>query len=118
MIKPGLKHPGFAAQLRSGEAFRPKTMHPTSPGSALHLAHSGAFYSKRNNMTSCNFICMFCMEPQYAQDIYACKLEILVVREKIQINMHSHRYGRRTSKACDLERSSATLLHGSAVWTH
>src|SRR4051794_2860684 len=44
MIKPGLKHPGFAAWLHSGEAFLPKTMHPTSPGSALHLAHSGALY--------------------------------------------------------------------------
>src|SRR3954469_3718378 len=78
MIKLRLKHPGFAAQLRSGEAFLQKTVHPTSPGSALHLAHSGAFYGKRNDMTSCNSICMFAISMQYAQNIYARKLESLV----------------------------------------
>jgi len=43
------------------------------------------------------------------QSYYTRKLESLVVREKIQIDTHLHRYGRRTSKACDLERSSAAF---------
>ena len=47
-----LEHPEFAAYLRSDEAFRPKTMHPTSSGFALHLANSGAIYGKQQFLTN------------------------------------------------------------------
>lgn len=43
--RPGLEHPEFAAWLRAGETLRLKTMHPTSRGVSLHLAHPGASHA-------------------------------------------------------------------------
>ena len=53
MVRHGLKHPGFAAQLRAGDAFPRKTTHPTSLGSALLLAHCGAIHGKRSLWPTC-----------------------------------------------------------------